>query len=120
VITGQPGAPGTVTAVARVVHDIADAGELQQGEILVTRLTNVGWTPLFMTAAAVVTDIGAVLSHAAIVARELGLPAVVGTGHATSAIRTGDTIAVDGLAGSVTIINRPGEASPPETRSLGV
>lgn len=110
VLAGQPGAPGTVTAAARVIRDIADASELQQGEILVTPLTNVGWTPLFMTAGAVVTDIGAVLSHAAIVARELGLPAVVGTGNATSVIRTGDTVTVDGLAGSVTIIDRPGEA----------
>lgn len=111
VLAGQPGAPGTVTAVARVIHDIADAGKLQQGEILVTRLTNVGWTPLFMTAGAIVTDIGAVLSHAAIVAREIGLPAVVGTGNSTSAICTGDMLTVDGLAGTVTIVDRSGEAS---------
>ena len=70
--------------------------ELRDGEILVTTVTNIGWTPVFPRAAAVVTDVGAPLSHAAIVARELGVPAVVGCGNATMRIRTGDRIRVDG------------------------
>ena len=67
-------------------------------------VTNVGWTPLFPRAAAVVTDIGAPLSHAAIVARELGIPAVVGCGNATAVIRDGDRVRVDGSAGVVQVL----------------
>ena len=67
-----------------------------------TTVTNVGWTPLFPLATAVVTDVGAPLSHAAIVARELGIPAVVGCGDATTRLRTGDRVRVDGAAGTVT------------------
>ena len=74
--------------------------QLQAGEILVTTVTNVGWTPLFLRAAAVVTDVGAPLSHAAIVARELGIPAVVGCGNATIRLHTGDRVRVDGTAGT--------------------
>jgi pyruvate,water dikinase len=66
--------------------------------------TNVGWTPLFLRAAAVITDIGAPLSHAAIVARELGIPAVVGCGNATARLKTGDRIIVDGGQGIVQIV----------------
>ena len=83
-----------------------DGDELQPGEILVTVTTNVGWTPLFPRLAAVVTDVGAPLSHAAIVARELGLPAVVGCGDATARLKTGDRIRVDGAAGTVTVLAR--------------
>ena len=83
----------------------ADEGEsLRPGEILVTTVTNVGWTPLFPRAAAVVTDVGAPLSHAAIVARELGIPAVVGTGNATSVLKTGDRVRVDGSRGTVEVL----------------
>ena len=83
----------------------ADEGEqLQAGEILVTTVTNVGWTPLFPRAAAVVTDVGAPLSHAAIVARELGIPAVVGCGNATMRLRTGDRVRVDGGEGTVEVL----------------
>jgi pyruvate,water dikinase len=67
--------------------------------------TNVGWTPLFPRAAAVVTDVGAPLSHAAIVARELGIPAVVGCGSATTRLRTGDRVRVDGGQGTVEILS---------------
>ena len=81
-----------------------DGGALEAGEILVTTVTNVGWTPLFPRAAAVVTDVGAPLSHAAIVARELGIPAVVGCGNATMRIRTGDRLRVDGARGTVEIL----------------
>ncbi|WP_309110911.1 PEP-utilizing enzyme [Saccharothrix sp.] len=87
---------------ARVVAGLEAGDLLQPGEILVTTVTNIGWTPLFPRAAAVVTDVGAPLSHAAIVARELGIPAVVGCGNATSRIKSGDRIRVDGGRGTVT------------------
>jgi pyruvate,water dikinase len=77
---------------------------LQSGEILVTTLTNIGWTPLFPRAAAVVTDVGAPLSHASIVARELGIPTVVGCGNATMRLHTGDRIRVNGQEGKVEIL----------------
>ncbi|ALG14684.1 PEP/pyruvate-binding domain-containing protein [Kibdelosporangium phytohabitans] len=101
-ITGFAGVPGVVTGTARVVSTVEEAEALRDGEILVTTVTNIGWTPLFPRAAAVVTDIGAPLSHAAIVARELGIPAVVGCGNATSALSTGDRIRVDAGKGTVT------------------
>jgi pyruvate,water dikinase len=72
--------------------------------VLVTTVTNIGWTPLFPRAAAVVTDVGAPLSHAAIVARELGIPAVVGTGTATSVLHTGDRVRVDGSRGTAEVL----------------
>ena len=77
---------------------------LQPGDVLVTTVTNVGWTPLFPRAAAVVTDLGAPLSHASIVARELGIPAVVGTGNATMRLRDGDRVRVDGERGTVEVL----------------
>ena len=88
----------------RVISDAADGAVLQSGEVLVTTITNVGWTPLFPRAAAVITDVGAPLSHAAIVARELGIPAVVGCGNATMRLRTGDLVRVDGTAGTVEVL----------------
>jgi len=103
-VRGFPGAAGIVDGVARVILTPEDADALQPGEILVTTVTNVGWTPLFPRAAAIVTDVGAPLSHAAIVARELGIPAVVGTGNATARIRTGDRLRVDGERGTVEIL----------------
>ncbi|MBP2319992.1 pyruvate,water dikinase [Kibdelosporangium banguiense] len=105
-ITGFPGVPGVVEGIARVVSTVEEAADLQPGEILVTTVTNIGWTPLFPRAAAVVTDIGAPLSHAAIVARELGIPAVVGCGNATARLKTGQRIQVDGSRGTVTIFPR--------------
>lgn len=75
---------------------------------MVTAKTNVGWTPLFPVAAAIITDVGAPLSHAAIVARELGIPAVVGCGNATERLRTGDRVIVDGGRGLVKIIKKKG------------
>jgi len=77
---------------------------LQPGEILVTVTTNVGWTPIFPRAIAIITDVGAPLSHAAIVARELGIPAVVGCGNATMRLKTGDRVRVDGGRGAVEIL----------------
>lgn len=100
-VTGFPGAPGTVEGRARVVLTVEEGEQLQSGEILVTTLTNIGWTPLFPRAVAVVTDVGAPLSHAAIVARELGIPAVVGCGNATMRLHTGDWLRVNGELGTV-------------------
>jgi pyruvate,water dikinase len=103
-VRGFPGSAGIVEAKVRVLGDAADGGALQPGEVLVTTVTNVGWTPLFPRAAAVVTDVGAPLSHAAIVARELGIPAVVGCGNATMRLKTGDLVRVDGTAGTVEVL----------------
>lgn len=107
-ITGFPGASGVVEGEVRVLANVADGEQLRRGEILVTAFTNIGWTPLFPRAAAIVTDVGAPLSHAAIVARELGIPAVVGCGNATALLRTGDRVRVDGARGTV---ERVGPAS---------
>jgi pyruvate,water dikinase len=103
-IRGFSGSPGIVEGRVRVLHTIDAASSFEPGEILVARTTNVGWTPLFPRAAAIVTDVGAPLSHAAIVARELGIPAVVGTGTATTRLSTGDRVRVDGARGLVTIL----------------
>ncbi|GAA4713140.1 pyruvate, water dikinase [Promicromonospora umidemergens] len=107
-VRGFPGAAGVVEGVARVVGTVDDGDALRPGEVLVTSVTNVGWTPLFPRAAAVVTDVGAPLSHAAIVARELGIPAVVGCGNATMRLRTGDLLRVDGAHGTVEILEPAG------------
>jgi pyruvate,water dikinase len=105
-ITGFPGAAGTVEGAVRVIARPEEGDALQPGEILVTTVTNVGWTPLFPRAGAIVTDVGAPLSHAAIVSRELGIPAVVGCGNATMLLHTGDWVRVDGRQGTVELIRR--------------
>jgi len=92
---------GRITAVARVLRGIEEAGRLGLGEILVTRSTTPAWTPLFARAAGLVTDLGGPLSHGSIVAREYGIPAVMGTGSATERIADGQTITVDGQQGEV-------------------
>jgi pyruvate,water dikinase len=103
-VRGFAGSAGVVEGTVRVLTDATDGNELRSGEVLVTTVTNVGWTPLFPRLAAVVTDVGAPLSHAAIVARELGIPAVVGCGNATMRLRTGDRVRVDGSAGTVEVV----------------
>ena len=105
-ITGFPGAAGVVEGIARVLRAPEDAARLRDGEILVTVVTNIGWTPIFPRVAAVVTDVGAPLSHAAIVARELGIPAVVGCGNATMLLHSGDRVRVDGSNGTVEVLRR--------------
>ena len=106
----QPGAlagigssPGVIAGVARVLMDPSQAGELQPGEILVAPHTDPGWTPLFLSCAAVVTETGGFLSHGATVAREYGIPCVVSVHGATSLIHTGDWIHVDGTHGRVAL-----------------
>lgn len=102
VLTGLPGSPGRVTGPARVI-DTPEGSDIpiHPGEVLVTTFTDVGWTPLFLVAVGVVTDRGGPLSHSCVVAREYGIPAVVGVGDATRLIRTGDIVTVDGQAGTV-------------------
>jgi pyruvate,water dikinase len=87
-----------------VVLSLADAGKIQPGDVLVAPATMPAWTPLFASIAAVVTDVGGVLSHAAIVAREYNIPAVLGTGNGTSVLRDGQMVEVDGDAGTVRIV----------------
>ena len=103
-VKGIAGSAGVVRGPARLIHSLAEAGNLQQGEVLVTRTTLPPWTPLFATAAAVVTDTGGVLCHAAIVAREYHIPAVVGTDYATSTFNDGQLLEVDGNAGTVRVV----------------
>jgi len=104
-LKGEAGSPGIVRGTARVIHSLAEAGKLQAGDVLVTERTLPPWTPLFATAAAVVTDSGGVLSHCAIVAREYHIPAVVGTGRATKTCHDGQLLEVDGTAGVVRVLD---------------
>ena len=103
-IEGVPASPGTVRGVVRIVS-AADLDDLEPGEILVANVTDVGYTPLFGHAGAVVTDIGGAMSHAAVVAREFGIPAVVDTADATGRLADGMEVEVDGRAGTVTRVS---------------
>jgi len=100
-LKGVPACPGKVTAPARVLRGPEDFSRMRLGDVLVAGTTTPAWTPLFAMASAVVTDIGGPLSHGSIVAREYGIPAVMGTGVATRRIRDGQTITVDGSSGTV-------------------
>ncbi len=100
-LLGTPASAGTVTAVARVILDPTGA-RLEPGEILVAPSTDPGWTPLFLTAGGLVMEMGGANSHGAVVAREYGIPAVVGVPDATGLITTGQEITVDGASGTVT------------------
>lgn len=106
VIVGRPASSGVVEGTVRVATTIAEAQDLQPGEVLVAPVTDVGWTPYFTLIAALVTDIGSSVSHGAVVAREYGLPCVVNTQGATLVLRTGDRVRVDGDRGTVTIVSR--------------
>ncbi len=103
-IRGYAASAGCVEGVARVLRGITDFGEINEGEILVCPITHPSWSPLFSKIAAAVSDIGGTMSHMAIVAREYGMPAVVGTGEATKRIKDGQRIRVDGDSGVVTIL----------------
>ncbi len=102
-LKGVAASPGTVTGRACVIRGPKDFSQMKAGDILVAPLTTPAWTPLFARAAAVVTDVGGPLSHGSIVAREYGIPAVLGTGSATKRIQNGQTITVDGNSGKVTL-----------------
>ena len=106
IIRGAAGALGVVEGTVRKLECLGESDQFQPGEVLVTTMTNIGWTPLFPRAAAIVTDLGAPLSHAAIVARELGIPAVVGCGDATMRLKTGDRVRVNGGLGLVEILEQ--------------
>lgn len=101
--TGFAASPGKVRGKARVCRTVAEINQLQEGEILVAPTTSPSWAPAFQKIQAAVTDVGGVMCHAAIVCREYGMPAVVGTGHATSIVKTGMDIEVDGNTGQVTL-----------------
>ncbi len=100
-LSGVPASPGRATGLVRVIRGPEEFDTLLPGEILVAPLTAPAWTPLFTRAAAVVTDVGSAASHASIIAREYGIPAVVGCGDATSRLRTGMRVTVDGGTGNV-------------------
>ncbi|MFE6996330.1 PEP/pyruvate-binding domain-containing protein [Microbacterium sp. NPDC057659] len=107
VLHGTGGSGGQVTAPARVLGGTADFASFQPGEVLVASITTPAYTPLFALASGVVTDIGGVLSHGSIVAREYGIPAVLGTGSATKRISTGDVLTVNGATGTVRLDGAP-------------
>jgi pyruvate,water dikinase len=104
IILGMPGSAGRIEGTVRRLDNPDDWDRLLPGEILVTSQTNIGWTLIFPKVKAIVTDIGAPMSHAAVVARELGIPAVVNCGDATTRLHTGDRVRVDGTQGTVEIL----------------
>jgi pyruvate, water dikinase len=103
-LRGVAGSPGIAEGSARVIVAASQLGEVQQGEILICPITAPSWGPVFGKIKAAVSDIGGIMSHAAIVSREYGLPAVVGTGDATKRIKTGDRVRVDGNTGRVRLL----------------
>jgi pyruvate,water dikinase len=103
-LSGIAASPGVAEGRARLVVEPTELAQIEDGEILVAASTSPSWTPVFGRVSAVVVDVGGIMSHAAIVAREYGLPTVVGTGSATKTIRTGDRLRVDGDIGVVTIL----------------
>jgi pyruvate,water dikinase len=102
-LKGFAGSPGIVEGRARVCRSADEIRQLQEGEILVAPTTSPSWAPAFAKIKACITDVGGVMCHAAIVCREYGMPAVVGTGHATKIIKSGMMLRVDGSSGVVTI-----------------
>ncbi|MCU1519350.1 MAG: hypothetical protein JWQ75_4071 [Pseudarthrobacter sp.] len=101
ILAGTGASPGTATGTARTIHSIDEFAAVKPGDVLVCRTTDPAWTPLFGIAAAIVTETGGMLSHAAIVAREVGIPAVVGLTGALTRIGAGTTVEVDGTLGTV-------------------
>jgi pyruvate,water dikinase len=110
VLRGTGASAGQVTATARVLAGPEDFGRMKPGDVLVASITTPAWTSLFAMASAVVTDVGGPLSHSSIVAREYGIPAVLGTGLATRRIPDGSRLRVDGDAGTVTLLDVEGTA----------
>ena len=105
-LTGLGASGGTATGPARLLRGPDDFARMQPGDVLVAPITTPAYTPFFAMAAAVVTDVGGPLSHSSIVAREYGIPAVLGTGSATARIQDGDVITVDGDKGVVILADR--------------
>ncbi len=103
-LKGMPASPGRATGPVRVVRGPEDFAHFQRGEVLVAQVTAPAWTPLFGLAVAVVTDGGSLAAHASLVAREYGIPAVVGVGDATTRLREGQRVTVDGSAGVIEML----------------
>jgi phosphohistidine swiveling domain-containing protein len=101
ILNGTSGSPGIASGPAKIVHNVSEFGKLRAGDVLVAPVTNPAWTPLFQRAIAVVVDTGGTASHAAIVAREYGIPAVMGTMNGTKELEDGQWITVDGSRGQV-------------------
>jgi phosphohistidine swiveling domain-containing protein len=112
-LSGYPVSPGTVTAAASVIGSPDEFDQMQPDTILVCPTTAPAWTPLFSQAVGLVTDIGGALAHGSIVAREYGIPAVMGTGNATKRIERNQLIRVDGTAGTITLVSQADAGSPP-------
>ncbi len=106
VMKGISGSVGEVMGPVRVIRGPAEFSKMQKGDVLVCPYTDPEWTPLFRLASAVVADAGAALSHAAIVAREYGIPAVLGVGFASETLKDGDQVLVNGTAGTVTKLTK--------------
>jgi phosphohistidine swiveling domain-containing protein len=102
-LIGLPVSSGTIEGRARVVLDMADA-DREAGDILITTYTDPSWTPLFVTVKGLVTEVGGLMTHGAVIAREYGLPAVVGVEHATRLIRDGQRIRVNGTRGYIELM----------------
>jgi len=103
-LTGMGISPGRVTGTVRVLRDLSETPKLQRGDILVTRATDPGWTPLFLTAGGLVMELGSLLSHGAVVAREYALPAVVNVANATRRLQDGQEVVLDGAKGLVYVL----------------
>jgi pyruvate,water dikinase len=103
-IQGTPGSPGVARGIARIVTDPFELGEFGPGDVLVAPSTDPAWTPLFVPAAAVVVNVGAMITHAVIISRELGVPCVVSAEDATLRIPDGATVEVNGTTGVITVL----------------
>ncbi|MBT2588216.1 PEP-utilizing enzyme [Arthrobacter sp. ISL-95] len=105
ILIGVGASTGTAHGFARLIHGPDDFTQFQSGDVLVCRTTDPAWTPLFSMASAVVTETGGMLSHAAIVAREFGIPAVLGVRDALDLLADGESLAIDGARGTVTLMD---------------
>ncbi len=123
IISGIAGSPGTIEGIARVVTTVDEFDEVRDGDILVCQMTNPAWVVLFTKIAGLVTDTGGTTSHPAVLAREFGIPAVIGTSVATRRIKTGDRLRVDGSAGRVEVLAgepaAPAAPAPPAVEAIG-
>ena len=106
IIFGMPVSAGKVSGNVRIISSPKDFALLQQGEILVAPMTGPAWTPLFTIASAVITDTGSIMAHASLIAREYGIPAIVGTGNATKMLQNGNFISVNGNTGEIVILEK--------------
>ena len=119
IIDGIAGSPGTIEGTARVVMTVEQFDEVRDGDILVCQMTNPAWVVLFTKIAGLVTDTGGTTSHPAVLSREFGIPAVIGTSIATDRIRTGDRIRVDGTNGKVEILSGAAPEAQAATAAIG-